>query len=75
MSGGGKFIDEFMPRLENINAWYEITYNHTNGGSINMAFNNIPDNAKEFVDILDEIRVYFSNDILDNCKIESLNKI
>ena len=74
MSGGGKFIDEFIPRLESIDAYYEIVYNRTNEGSINMVFNNIPDDAKKFVDILDEIKEYFSNDILDNCEIESLNK-
>ena len=44
------------------------------GGSISMVFSNKPNNIMVFIDILDKLSEYFSNDLLDNVIVESLNK-
>jgi len=69
---GSKFVTEFMPMLEELDAGYDIVYKDKNNGSISMVFSNKPNNIKVFIDILDKLSEYFSNDLLDNANIESL---
>jgi len=77
---GSRFVTEFMPLLEELGATYNIVYkkdkyigSDSNNDNISMVFSNKPNDIKEFIDILDSLSKYFSDDLLDNGDIISLN--
>jgi len=45
------------------------------GGSISMVFSNKPNNIAVFIEILDKLSKYFSNDLLDNVETVSLDNV
>jgi len=55
---------------------YDVSdqYDDKGADSISIVFSSKPNNITVFIDILDKLSEYFSNDLLDNVIVESLNK-